>query len=115
MPGWGVKLVKDTVTPKLKRIRNRWPETVDDEVLDGGLDMVEYARQIVPVRTGFLRSTITFQHEGQGHFWFGATASYAKYVEFGTSRMIAQPYIRPALTRFLPDSVRNIAEALVKC
>ncbi len=27
----------------------------------------------------------------------GATADYALYVEFGTSRMAAQPFLRPAL------------------
>jgi HK97 gp10 family phage protein len=54
------------------------------------------ARRNVPVDTGFLKSTI--QKVGSGASWIvTATANYAGYVEFGTRKMAAQPYLRPAL------------------
>lgn len=52
--------------------------------------------QLVPVDTGYLRSTIDAGEWGDG-FWCEATADYAQYVEYGTSYMDAQPYFEPAL------------------
>ena len=54
------------------------------------------AHQLVPVDTGYLRSTIDAGEWGDG-FWCEATADYAQYVEYGTSHMDAQPYFEPAL------------------
>ena len=54
------------------------------------------ANQLVPVDTGYLRSTIDAGELYDG-FWCEATADYAQYVEYGTSRMDAQPYFEPAL------------------
>lgn len=54
------------------------------------------ARQIVPVDTGSLKSTIEVKQEGlTAHI--GSDIHYAAYVEAGTSKMSAQPYLRPAL------------------
>lgn len=54
------------------------------------------ANQLVPVDTGYLRSTIDAGELDDG-FWCEATADYAQYVEYGTSYMDAQPYFEPAL------------------
>lgn len=54
------------------------------------------ANQLVPVDTGYLRSTIDAGEWGDG-FWCEATADYAEYVEYGTSYMEAQPYFEPAI------------------
>ena len=54
------------------------------------------ANQLVPVDTGYLRSTIDAGEWDDG-FWCEATADYAQYVEYGTSYMDAQPYFEPAL------------------
>lgn len=58
-------------------------------------------RRYVPVLSGDLRSTIRPEHfDGRGRVWFGDVAGdvdYHLYVEFGTSRMAAQPFARPAL------------------
>ena len=60
-------------------------------------DMERY----VPVLTGKLRGTIRAEHlAGAGRVHFGDVSrgiDYHIYVEFGTSRMQAQPYARPAL------------------
>ena len=59
--------------------------------------------RLVPVLSGALRSTIRAVHlEGEGRVYFGAPArgvNYHFYVEFGTWKMAAQPYARPALYR----------------
>lgn len=55
------------------------------------------AQQIVPVRTGTLQRSITVTKEGLMVYSVGSIIFYAPFVEFGTSRMRAQPFLRPAL------------------
>jgi HK97 gp10 family phage protein len=79
-----------------------------------GQKMVGYAYGICPVRTGYLRSTIYFEMTEQLNYEFGAKADYAIFVEFGTWKMAAQPFIRPAYeayqTEILDAVVRGIIE-----
>lgn len=57
----------------------------------------------VPVKTGNLQSSIKKEVKVQGRNVVGRVyvdtkkAKYAKYVEFGTSKMQARPFMRPAL------------------
>jgi HK97 gp10 family phage protein len=58
------------------------------------------AKRLCPVDTGRLRSSISWavQIGGEGIVGrVGTDVEYAPYVEFGTSRMRAQPYLRPAI------------------
>lgn len=58
------------------------------------------AKQGAPVDTGRLRSSITWRlgRDSQGLLGIvGTNVTYAPYVEFGTSRTGAQPFLRPAL------------------
>lgn len=55
---------------------------------------VRVARQKVPVRTGRLRRSLKAELTSNGAR-FGSDVSYASYVEKGTSRMRAQPYLEP--------------------
>ena len=63
---------------------------------------VEQVQPRVPVRTGILRSDITYEIMIEGLMiigWVGALAErfYAYFVELGTSRMKAQPFLRPGV------------------
>lgn len=58
------------------------------------------AKHNCPVDTGRLRSSITNElgQDGQGLVaTIGTNVEYAPYVELGTSKMAAQPYLLPAL------------------
>lgn len=70
------------------------------------------ARRRAPVRTGRLRASIVplpLSRDLHGHrAGLHATAPYALWVEIGTQRMRAQPYLRP--TR---DSVRAATPFLI--
>ena len=59
---------------------------------------LDVARQLVPVRTGYLKSTIAAEigEASIGEVTAEASAEYAQYVEFGTYRQMAQPYFIPA-------------------
>lgn len=72
-------------------------EKVDARLGEGAEIVAERARAIVPVRTGYLRSTIMVTRRGPLQWRVLAYAFYAKFVEYGTSRMAAKPYLRPAL------------------
>lgn len=54
------------------------------------------ARASCPVDTGALQASITSSAAGNSAV-IGAGASYAAYVEFGTCKMAAQPFLVPAL------------------
>lgn len=56
------------------------------------------AQGLVPVRTGYLRSTLHRKSAG-GRHQVSAACRYALYVEKGTRRMRARPYLAPALQK----------------
>ncbi len=101
MPAWGVQITEDTFTPKLRGLTDRMRRNIADKLQLTGQDMVDLARSIVPVRTGFLRDSIFFQLvESDLNLTVGAAASYAFFVEFGTRFQRSQPFIRPALDAY---------------
>jgi HK97 gp10 family phage protein len=58
------------------------------------------AKQLAPVDTGRLRSSVTHEvgRDGRGLVaTIGTNVNYAPYVEFGTRRMRPQAFLRPAL------------------
>lgn len=57
---------------------------------------LQVANELVPVDTGYLKSTIDAGGAGDT-CWCEATADYAQYVEYGTVYMDAQEYFEPAL------------------
>ena len=74
-------------------------------------DVKALARQLVPVKTGHLQSTIyaTVQN------WvvnIGADATYAYFVEAGTKYMAARPYLYPAIEVYLPQLEGMIVAAI---
>jgi HK97 gp10 family phage protein len=66
-----------------------------EDLLKGAEIIYERAIDNCPVDTGYLRSTAFIQETGDD-VQIGFEAPYASYVEFGTYKMAAQPYLRPA-------------------
>ena len=66
------------------------------------------------VRTGRLRNSISNAvAESENAVYIGSNVEYAAFVELGTSRMIARPYISPAATQH-SDEYKKIVEAVLK-
>lgn len=62
-----------------------------------GLLAENYAAKKCPVDTGNLRGSITYEVDAAGNaVYIGTNVEYAPYVELGTSRQKAQPFLRPA-------------------
>lgn len=74
-------------------------------------DVKAEAQRLVPVRTGYLRSTI-YAEVRDWVVMIGAEATYALFVEFGTRHMRAQPYLWPALQEYLPELEEMICQAI---
>lgn len=65
-----------------------------------GESITEDAKRYAPVDTGTLQESIRYAVQGKGEdieLRVGSDVEYSVYVEVGTSKMSAQPYLRPAL------------------
>ena len=66
-----------------------------------------------PVLTGNLRDSITYNvSEEEGRI--GTNVEYAEFVEMGTKKMSAQPYLRPALDNNRANILKAMGEILGK-
>jgi HK97 gp10 family phage protein len=74
-------------------------------------DVKALAMQLVPVKTGYLRSTI-YAVVKDWLVSIGADATYAYFVEAGTRYMQAKPYLFPALQQYLPQLEQIIIAAI---
>ena len=79
-----------------------------------GLQAEKYAKLNAAVDTGRLRNSITHRtHTSEKKVYIGTNVEYAPYVEMGTYKMSAQPYLRPACANHL-DEYRKIAQTYLK-
>lgn len=71
------------------------PEAVQAGLNAIGDDVIIGAKEIVPVRTGRLRDSITVLERGQDHIIVGSRLEYSGAVEYGTAGRPPKPYIGP--------------------
>lgn len=117
------------VTLRLPRSERRKLTTGLKGWVDGTVERVEAlvaeyaekiwkeARDLVPVDTGNLRSTIEIRLKKTVLAGIKALigtdkTTYAIYVEFGTQMMQAQPYLRPAFRKFKDEFLSKLADIL---
>ena len=79
-----------------------------------GMQCVNYAFLKCPKDTGRLANSIDKQvSPDEQCVYIGTNVEYAAYVEMGTSRMTARPYIKPAIEEHSSE-YRKIAETYLK-
>lgn len=80
---------------------------VNRELKRIALQIVRKSKDQAPVDTGRLRSSISLEEsrdsDGFLQLVVGSNVDYAPFVEFGTERQAAQPYLRPAFRQVLAD------------
>jgi HK97 gp10 family phage protein len=76
-------------------------------------NILDEARTLVPVRTGYLLSTIGGQQVNAWSFQIFARAPYAGYVEWGTSRMAARLYMTHAIQMYGSQFAQTVNQAVV--
>ena len=120
-------------TKKLIETLQKFPKNIQKNVMVGavraGANVIrDEARRKVPIKTGTLKkSIVSIQRKAQnGLITFSVTPSkggknsgwYAHFVEFGTSKMSAKPFMRPAFEQSnnesLEASKKYIAERIPK-
>lgn len=95
----------------LRRFDSGLQRWVHLQLASWAADVKALAKQLVPVRTGHLRGSI-YATVKEWVARIGADASYALFVEFGTRRMGARPYLYPAIQQQLPRLEQIIVEAI---
>lgn len=84
----------------IRKKRTDWDgnlrEAVDEFLESAGTHVEGEAKDRAPYDSGRLRDSITHRVNGDVAI-VGTPVEYATYVEYGTVRMKAQPYMRPAL------------------
>jgi HK97 gp10 family phage protein len=100
------------------------PAYTEVGVMAGGKVIAAAAKDFVPVDTGDLQSTIRVvpgKRDGSksscyvtagGRARSGNDVNYAGFVEFGTSRMAARPFLRPAYDKFKQAAVKETGDAV---
>ena len=76
-----------------------------------GEAVADAARGMCPVDTGRLQASIASSASDSGAV-ISANTEYAAYVEFGTSKMAAQPYLVPALLNSAGEIAQIIASQI---
>ena len=90
-------------------------EEVHTIVENAGDNMVTYAQGIVPVRTGNLMASIFADVDEENlSVTLGATADYASFIEYGTVKMRAQPFLQPAADLGEEEMNARIEEAIIE-
>jgi len=87
----------------LKEFESIVSDQLSDFLETTGQIVVEEMQSTVPVDTGALQDSIGYNVSGDD-LTFEATEDYAGDVEYGTSKMAAQPYFFPAIDRNLGSS-----------
>lgn len=77
-------------------VAERIRENIEEIIAAGAEGVAQSARDMCPVDTGKLQSSINVSVNGSSAD-ISADTDYAAYVEFGTSKAAPQPYLVPAL------------------
>lgn len=116
----GITAIKDAA----KYVQKAVGDALEEITTDGALVIENEAKTLCPVRTGTLRRSIHHQTVEKdavhARVEVGPNVPYAAFVEYGTSRMSARPYMRPAFDTkaadarqvMITDARARIVEAL---
>ena len=94
-----------------------------DNAIKNSVEKVKFkaeakAISLVPVDTGRLKGSIAVKDLGPYNFELRAgytnDVDYAQYVEYGTSKMKAQPFLRPAIAYAKKEVVKDLYKEIKK-
>ena len=100
-----------TITSNADLFRNALPEQIAQALEAIGLTAEAHAKELCPVDTGRLRNSISHARDDISAY-IGTNVEYAPYVELGTSRQKAQPYLRPAAANHADEYKQIVKTAL---
>lgn len=109
MAGQSMFSVKVTLDKHaLEMVLQNWPALDQIIAASAAEATLRFAQLFSPVDTGALRASIVAEASG-GEWSVDATQPYAGFVEFGTSKMRAQPFMTPAFSAVDYDAIVEYA------
>lgn len=99
----------DKVAANMRKAAAAIEEAVGDAVREAAMLVEREAKINAPVDTGRLQGSIGSEEKNPLLFEVGTNMEYAVPVEFGTSKMAAQPYLQPAI-----ETIRQKYPDLIK-
>jgi HK97 gp10 family phage protein len=88
---------KETAAALAQLAKDLFDSDIPKVLQDAADTFVSKAQQNAPVDTGNLRDNIAVEEVDETHAVVTSGAEYSIYVEEGTSKMQAQPFMQPAL------------------
>ena len=120
----------DRLILRLKAIANSFDPVTEKALKETTTKVREEAKRLCPVDTGSLRKSIrrTAYARVAGHIQqmgvraggyiinpkTGRRVDYAKRVEYGTSKVRAQPFLRPAVIKYRREMVKLVKRGIKK-
>ncbi len=101
-----------SVTSRLPQIIAGMEAKASNAVAATAMQIVADAKDIAPVDTGNLRSSIRQKMKGPFEAEVRVAAEYAGFVEYGTTKSPAQPYLTPAVALNEDDFEAAIAQVV---
>lgn len=101
-----------TVKADLDRYARGTKKRASDALYRAGLSLEEHAKRLCPVDTGTLRASLHTVRIDAETVEVRDGVKYGKFVEYGTVKMQAQPFLRPAIYASEVDRAKIMGEAL---
>ncbi|GBD17574.1 hypothetical protein HRbin27_00056 [bacterium HR27] len=98
-----IKVKVNLLDNKVPKVAEQLRPRAGQLVRKAAADITASAKNRAPVDTGNLRNSITWQRAGELTAIVNVGAEYGIYVEYGTRKMRAQPYLGPAVDEVLPE------------
>ena len=95
----------------LKRISDMLKNAPAGVLEEGAKQGLEHAQSVVPVRTGYLRSTL-YKEVRSDSVVLGGKADYTVPVEFGNRGRPARPFLRPGIEVAYKYILANLGKGL---
>lgn len=99
------------VYDRIPQVNQELARAVERVVAEAAREVEAAAKRRAPVDTGALRNSIQAWHDTPYRWHIAPHVEYALYVEYGTRRQRAQPYMTPAAEFVRPrfiDAMRGV-------
>lgn len=105
--------IEISLTDNSDLIKRALEDQLEQALTAVGITAESYAKRDCPVDTGRLRNSITHEvRMNENAVYIGSNVEYAAFVEIGTQRMKARPYLRPAATNHTEEYKGLVKQAL---
>jgi len=102
----------DVLSSCFECLCEQYPEAVKQAMTNVAQSILATANTLVPVRTGYLKSTLAIEQPNNFQLKIKATAPYAYYVEFGTRKMSARLFLTNSVNQHLPEFAPEIEQQI---